>query len=371
MKVTELTLVHYRNIENTVFHPGDGVNVIYGDNAQGKTNLLESLWMFSGAKSFRGSKDSEQIGFGFESAKLSLDFFAQGRQQNAEIFLRADKEITLNQIPVPSPGALAGSFLCVVFSPSHLSLVKDGPGQRRRFIDTAVGQLRPSFIALLADYKKTLLQRNSLLRDIKYHSSLYDTLDIWDERLVTLGTEVVRYRTDFIDRLTPKAMSVYRGISGDREELSLCYQSSGGQNAEEFLQKLNHDRGQDIKFGTTATGPHRDDLAIFLDRIHARNFASQGQQRSCVLSLKLAEADLIGDSSGEFPVILLDDVMSELDSTRQDYILGKVTGHQVFITCCDPAYFKRSPGISVFYMKDGELSPSMGSELKIVSASGT
>ena len=364
MRISRLHLEQFRNIESLSVFPCETVNIIYGDNAQGKTNLLEAIWLLSGAKSFRGAKDADLIRFGESRALIESDFFCAGRQQTSKIQLEGKKTAWLNDIRQDSITAFAGIFTTVVFSPSHLGLVKDGPAGRRKFLDTSICQITPRYIGMIGQYQRILLQRNTLLKDISYASALLDTLDIWDEKLSALGGVIIRMRMEYTRRLQKEAEDIYKGISMERESFSLDYRPfelpvQEGQTQREIssllLEKMMQNRSEDLRSGSTGIGPHRDDLEISIDGRSVRSFGSQGQQRSSVLALKLAESRCIGDILGERPVILLDDVMSELDQNRREYLLNHLTGSQIFITCCDKGYFSRLEGGRVFRMEHGRL----------------
>ncbi len=344
MVVKSLKLNNYRNLENTVFYPTDGINVIYGSNAQGKTNLIECLWLFTGGRSFRGSKESELVAFGKNQADTELCFQTREREQTIKFEIQSGKRFPiLNDVPKSSLSQIVGSFCAVVFSPDHLTLIKNGPEERRSFIDGAICQLKPTYASLLGRYKKILGERNALLKDIPHHRELEDTLDIWNERLAVEGSAIAEQRIKYLNGLTVPAIKFYEGISSGREKLSLEYKMNCHANtdmsrseiADAMLLSLRQKQSEDIYCGYTTTGMHRDDLIVKIDNMEARSFGSQGQQRSAVLALKLAEAEQIGEIKGENPVILLDDVLSELDNTRRNYLLKKLSGMQIFITCCD------------------------------------
>lgn len=345
MIVKNLKTENYRNLENMIFYPSGGINVIYGSNAQGKTNLIECLWLFTGGRSFRGSKENELIAFGQNKANVELCFQTKEREQTIEFLIRGGKrQPVLNDVPKNSLSQIVGSFCAVVFSPDHLTLIKNGPDERRNFIDGALCQIKPAYASLLSRYKKILSERNALLKDIPHHRELEDTLDIWNERLSVEGSAIAMQRILYIKKLTQPAISFYEGISSGRERLSLEYKmhypANTDMNKEEIeniiLDTLRKRQNDDIYCGYTTTGVHRDDLIVKINGMEARSFGSQGQQRSAVLALKLAEAEQIGENRGENPVILLDDVLSELDSTRRDYLLKELKGMQIFITCCEP-----------------------------------
>lgn len=364
MKIISINAHNYRNIEDMLIRPCNGVNIIYGENAQGKTNLIEAIWLFTGCKSFRGSKDSELTGFGKDFSLIKLDFFGEEREQKAVIKIDGKRRASLNGVDLQSCTKLMGKFFAMVFSPVHLSLIKGGPQERRKFIDTAICQLKPKYISYLSEYSKVLSHRNALLRDIKYHPELYDTLEIWDARLAQLGAVIIGFRNKYTEILSEISKDVYSGLSRGREEIDISYRQSSGIDCsleikkieEWFGAEITKRRREDIFSGVTSVGPHRDDISITLDNISARAFGSQGQQRSAALTLKMSEAELIERASGEKPIILLDDVMSELDRSRQDYILNKIEDRQVFITCCEADQVLRMHSGKAFEIKNGGLS---------------
>ena len=364
----KIYLKNFRNIEEMELLPGEKVNIICGENAQGKTNLMEALWLFTGAKSFRQTKDSEFIRFGEEKANLKVEFFSENREQNAEISFSPSKSLKKNGIDIKSSAEYAGTIGGVVFSPSHMNLFRDGPKERRRLIDTSLCQLYPKYLSVLADYKKVLDQRNTVLKDARYHSGLIDMIDIYDEQLARLGGTIIRTRVSYCESLNKKAAEIYKGMSGAREEFFAEYittvlsedehadsSMSTADFAQKFYDALQNSRNYDFEHGSTSVGPHRDDLEVTLDKMPVRSFGSQGQQRSCILSLKLGEAKMLGEAMGEPPLILLDDVMSELDSLRRDYILNSIGESQIFLTCCDKELFSGLEEGKVFIMQKGSL----------------
>ena len=335
---------NFRNIKPVCLELSQGINVISGNNAQGKTNLLEGIWIFSSGKSFRASSDKEMINFNSQYAKLSLSFFARERENNCEMLILRDKrkEIKLNGIKLIKTGELIGNFTTVLFAPEHLNLVKDGPYERRRFIDFSLSQISPKYFSLINEYNKTLEQRNALLKSIFKTPGITDTLDVWDTKLARCACLVTKMRGAFLKRLLPFAKEAHDELSSSSEEFNLKYLwfDEGNYDDEKttyelFLLKLKKERENDIRNGTTGTGPHRDDIDIEINGRSARRYGSQGQQRSCVLSLKTAEAEIINEEYGEYPLFLLDDVLSELDFKRQEYILSKIKDKQVIVTSCD------------------------------------
>lgn len=356
MRIDRIRITDFRNIASLELALCPGANVIYGDNGQGKTNFVEAVWMCTGAKSFRGARDAQLVRFSAPQAAIEAGFYADGREQQALITIEKRRAAALNEIPLKSASELAGRFCAVVFSPAHLTLVKNGPREKRRFIDTSICQIKPKYIHILNQYARVLDQRNRLLKDVAFETSLFDTLDIWDARLAAYAAVVIKTRASFLERLAPCARDIYGGIAGGREQFDARYAPSlavdaaapMGEIEQRALDDLRARRGEDIRAHMTGAGPHRDDIELTLDGQSARTFGSQGQQRSCVLALKLAECELIRETLGEYPVVLLDDVMSELDAARRDYLLNHLEGRQLIMTSCDGGDFRGlSSGVSV------------------------
>lgn len=362
MNVKELSFTNYRNLTDSVIRPSDKVNVIYGENANGKTNLLEAIWLFCGGHSFRGSKESEMIRFRENFFRLNMRFESGEREQEAQIsFDKNRKSITINGVEKSSSSYLTEVFSAVVFSPEHLSLIKRGPNIRRKFLDAAICQHRIRYASMLAKYRQIIDQRNALLKDIYKHKELKETLSIWDDSLTIVGAQILKERFDYLRQLREYARSYHSGISQEKEELSIEYlctaKATEDDSIEEIREKLSREfiasRQEDYRTGYTSVGPHRDDLEFMINGISARKFGSQGQQRSAVLSLKLSEAELLYHKHGERPVILLDDVLSELDNKRQDFLLNKVEHYQVFVTCCEESNKEQLKRGKVFYISSG------------------
>ncbi len=363
MKITRLELEHFRNIERTDINLNEGVNVFFGDNAQGKTNILEALWLFTGGKSFRGAKDSELVHFNETKSILNIQFDAGKRAQTEQLNIENNKRMAkLNGVSQDSASKMWGNLCMVVFSPEQLGTIKEGPEMRRRFIDSAICQLKRRYASDLNEYMRILTQRNSLLKDIPKHAQLMDMIDVWDIRAAKTGAKIIAARLDYIQKLSPKAEAFYDGLSSGKEKLSISYTCTANNQMEILDQSemfpLLYDAIKasfkaDMEAGYTKIGPHRDDLEILIDGKSARAFGSQGQQRSAILALKLAEASMIMEQAEEPPILLLDDVMSELDAHRQDYILNHISGWQVFITCCDPT---SKLGGNVFNVNEGKVN---------------
>ncbi len=359
MIVKKFHFSNWRNLKENTIVPCETVNIFYGDNAQGKTNLLEALWLCSGAKSFRGAKENEMIEFEEQQARLQLTFYSKEREQELHFSLGNKKKVLLNNVEQKKLSDLYETIFMVVFAPNHLNLVKEGPAIRRNFIDFGLERLKPSFISLEEQYNRALDQRNALIREQNFQHFGEDMLKLWEDHLAKLGSMMVYQRQKYIEHLIPFATNFYYELSGKKEQLSLAYDglefSSENNGYEQLKQALEESRENDSRVGYTTVGPHRHDLHITINGISARTYGSQGQQRSAALALKMAESEVLSEYVGEKPIILLDDVMSELDSERQDFLLNKFNGRQIFITCCDPASVLRMVEGKTFYIKQGEI----------------
>lgn len=352
MKIKNLKAENFRNLKD-IYTEFEDVNIIYGKNAQGKTNLLEAIYLFTGARSFRGARDSELVSFGKEKASLEIEFEGNGRFQSAGIEIDSKRHAKLNGIAKKSAAALGDEIKAVIFSPSHLMLVKGGPAERRRFVDDALCQIKSNYASVLKAYSRSLMQRNIVLKDISISADLRSMLYVWDASLAKEGAKIIFQRQKYLEALTPYIKEIFSGISGGSEDIELKlagdFEYAGPEQTEiekKLRQTLGENQNADILNKITKTGPHRDDIEILINGRSARLYGSQGQQRSCVLALKLAEASLLYEKTGIKPVALLDDVMSELDEIRQDYILNHLKDWQVFITCCDAE--------SVLRLKEGK-----------------
>jgi len=368
MRLLSLEVANYRNIAAAQLEPGRELTVICGNNGQGKTNLLEAIWLLTGGKSFRGGKDAELVRRGETFAVLEA-VTQRTRQEDQEPDEPANVRITVGTPDAQRPGryasvngsppkraaGLAGSFPAVVFDPGHLSLVKGAPEGRRRFLDAALCQLYPGYLAAERRYLRVVAQKNALLKAYDITPGGDVLLETYNEALVTYGCEVMRRRAGYLDQLAPAAAANYRDISSGAEKLEIQYCPCCDPGSPEALAaKLREVKNTELRAGFCLTGPHREDLEILidleikLDDQPARVFGSQGQQRSAVLSMKLAEASVAGEVLGEHPVMLLDDVLSELDDARQTYLLTRIEDKQTFVTTCDSAAFARTNGKLVF-----------------------
>ena len=360
MVITGYRAEHFRNLKWIELFPDPGVNVIFGENGQGKTNIIESIWMFTGCHSFRTHKHTELIEKGQREAIVSLSFTAHGMDNDARLSIQQKREFMLNGTVKESPRRFLGEFQSVVFSPTSLSIVQDAPAERRRFLDIAISMIRPAYSTHLLKYAKILANRNALLKHIAIGGAPEDYLDAWDEQLARCGAHLTMYRLHYVDEAARIAAEIYKEISGGKEDLRLEYQQSSRsfsvdeyEMTENLFTALQRNREGDIRRLQTSVGPHKDDLLIQVGNLSARSYASQGQQRSAALSLKLAEAYVIKDVCGEYPVILLDDVMSELDSARQNLLLEYLKNWQVFLTCCDTTHVSRLQNFKTFRIENG------------------
>ena len=360
MKIENISIENFRNIENLELE-FDDVNIIWGENAQGKTNLIEAIYLFTGGKSFRGAKDSQLIKMGEEKSRLKINFNGSGRKQYAEINIKNKRTASLNGVKKKSTAELSDEIKAVIFSPVHLNMIKEGPSERRKFVDAALCQLKSNYRNLLKEYNRCLDQRNILLKDLKNNPELDSLLYIWNKNLAISGAKIIYQRLKYIEALSPYVKDIFSGISSGNEEIELKYQSFDDFKTDveeiekKLLRALENNKIQDMMNRATSVGPHRDDIEILINNMSARAYGSQGQQRSCVLALKLAEANLLEQITKKEPIALLDDVMSELDEKRQDYILNHIKNRQVFITCCDKETILRLKKGKTFHIEKGKL----------------
>ncbi len=333
MRIESIKLENFRNYEKLELFLNEGTNLFYGDNAQGKTNILESAYLCGTTKSHRGSKDREMIRFHQEESHIRMCIRKNEIPYRIDMHLKKNKAkgIAVNGVPIRKASELIGLGNFVFFSPEDLNIIKNGPSERRRFLDMELCQLNRVYIHNLSNYNRILMQRNKLLKDICFHPEYQDTLDIWDEQMAVYGSQVIRARTEFVKELERIIQEIHGKLSGGKEKLQVTYE----QNVKEadFREQLRKNREKDIRMKMSHTGPHRDDLMFCIGDVDIRRFGSQGQQRTAALSLKLAEIELVKEKSKDTPVLLLDDVLSELDSSRQHYLLENISRIQTLITC--------------------------------------
>ena len=335
MYIKSLELNNYRNYDNLSIEFERGTNILYGNNAQGKTNILESIYVASTTKSHRGSKDREIINFEKDEAHIKATVIKKDVPIRIDIHLKKNKSkgIAINGIPIRKASELFGILNVVFFSPEDLNIIKNGPAERRRFIDLELCQLDKIYVHNLVNYNKIVNQRNKLLRDLgfNYDKDLISTLDIWDMQLADYGAKIITRRNQFIDEINEIIYGIHRNITNGKEELIVRYEPNiTGNN---IYDELVRSRDKDLKLKTTSVGPHRDDISFLNKKIDIRKFGSQGQQRTAALSLKLSEIELVKSIIKDTPILLLDDVLSELDSNRQRHLLGNLYNVQTIITC--------------------------------------
>lgn len=342
MNIRSIELKNFRNYENLEISFDEGTNILFGDNAQGKTNILEAAYMSGTTKSHKGSRDREMIRFGEEEAHLKTVAVRGGREYQIDMHLKKNraKGIAIDKIPIKKASELFGILNIVFFSPEDLNIIKNGPAERRRFLDSELCQLDRIYLADLTNYNKILAQRNKLLKDMIYRPSLSDTLPVWDMQLIETGKKIIRRRKQFVDELREIVSDIHYRISGGKEELFLKYEP----NIDDifFEDELSRAKEKDKKLCQTSVGPHRDDLLFSIGDVDIRKYGSQGQQRTSALSLKLSEIELVRKSISDTPVLLLDDVLSELDSSRQNYLLNNISDTQTIITCTGLDEFVRN-----------------------------
>ena len=333
MTIQTLELNNFRNYEYLQINFDDRTNILFGQNGQGKTNILESVYLSGTTKSHRGAKDREMIRFDQNEAHVKAVIEKEHKQYQIDIHLKKNKTkgIAVNKNPIRRASDLFGILNVIVFSPEDLSIIKNGPRERRRFLDSELCQIDKIYLHDLSMYNKILNQRNQLLKDIHFRPELKDTLDVWNMQILEYGTKIIRARELFINRINDIVKPIHHHISGNKEHLIVQYEKN--VSAEMYEARLEESLSKDIQYGQTNIGPHKDDLCFESEGIDMRKYGSQGQQRTCALSLKLAEIELVKKEIHDMPVLLLDDVLSELDSERQNLLLEHIQKIQTIITC--------------------------------------
>lgn len=357
MIIKSIELKNFRNYEDLNLQFDKGTNILYGDNAQGKTNILEAAYLSGTTKSHKGSKDKEMIRFGEEESHIRTVVVKNEKEYQIDMHLRSRgaKGVAVNKIPIKRASELFGILNIVFFSPEDLNIVKNGPAERRRFIDSELCQIDKLYLSDLTKYNKILNQRNALLKEINFRSGAADTLPVWDEQLLEYGRRIIKSRKQFIEELNEIIHDIHYKISGGKENLILKYEP----NIDDifFEDELSKARNKDLKLCQTTVGPHRDDMLFSNNGVDIRRFGSQGQQRTAALSLKLSEIDLVKRVINNTPVLLLDDVLSELDSSRQNYLLNSINDIQTIITCTGVEEFvkNRFEINQIFQVIDGKV----------------
>lgn len=333
MYVESLELKNYRNYDTLRLTFDRGTNIFYGDNAQGKTNILEALYLCGTTKSHRGTRDREIIRFEQEESHIRMQVCRGESAHRIDMHLKKSraKGIAIDGIPIRKASELFGLVNLVFFSPEDLNIIKNGPAERRRFLDSELCQLNRFYLMQLTNYNKVLMQRNRLLKELKDSQPLISTLEVWDEQLVHYGSSLIEERTEFVSSLNGILKEIHANLTGGREHIELIYEPN--TVSEDFAGRLLGSRDRDLHLRSSSVGPHRDDLCVKVNGIDIHRFGSQGQQRTAALSLKLSEIYLVKQTIKDTPVLLLDDVLSELDSSRQNYLLKSIGEIQTFITC--------------------------------------
>lgn len=372
MFVTKLEVKGFKNLKNISINTHKKLNIFCGKNAQGKTNLVEAIWLCSGVKSFRNTKDRSMIDINGDVMNITLHFQNKEREQVIEYKMARsnvkEKITSINGIKLSSPSKLFGNLNCVVFTPEDLELSKGSPENRRKFLDLSVSQIKISYNKVISKYETLLEQRNTLLKNISQGKAKKEELEIWDVQLASMGAYISLLRYNYAKKLNTFAKKLYSEISEGKESLELKYQSTvfsemdsfsdyRGEMTEIYLNCLEKNLNDDIRAGFTTKGVHRDDLCGYIDNLAVRDFASQGQHRSLALVMKLSQAYILMEEIDDSPCILLDDVLSELDLSRQKFVISKINDMQVFITCCDKNIpFDKNQHGKMFFISEGRIS---------------
>ena len=357
MIIKSLEIADYRNYDSLHIDFSSGTNILYGDNAQGKTNILEAIYMSATTKSHKGTKDKDVVNFRKEEAHIRTYLEKEGIETRVDMHLRKNKSkgIAIDGQKIKKAAQLLGLLNVVFFSPEDLSIIKNGPAERRRFVDMELCQLDQFYLYNLNNYNKIVNQRNKLLKDMYFNPSLRDTLNIWDSQLISFGSKIIERRQLFVEQLNEIILEIHRKLSGGRENLVIQYEPD--VLIDEYEKKMSLNQERDVKLKQTSTGPHRDDFSFVVGDIDIRKFGSQGQQRTAALSLKLSEIELVKEMTRDNPVLLLDDVLSELDSNRQNYLLSTIGDIQTIITCTglDEFVNNRFEIDKVFHIESGKI----------------
>ena len=369
MIIKSIDLADYRNYGSMKLEFDSGTNILYGDNAQGKTNILEAIFVAATTKSHKGSKDREIIQFDKNEAHIRTYLEKDGVETRVDMHLRksGSKGIAVDGQKLKKAADLLGLCNVVFFSPEDLGIIKNGPSERRRFVDMELCQLDSFYLYNLNHYNKIINQRNKLLKDMYMNPDLKETLGIWDMQLVSFGSKIIERRKLFVEQLNELISGIHRKLSGGREEINIIYEPD--TEIGEFEKKLKHNQDRDIKSKVTSVGPHRDDFSFVIGDVDIRKYGSQGQQRTAALSLKLSEIELVKKIAKDTPVLLLDDVLSELDSNRQNYLLNSIGEIQTIITCTGLEEFvnNRFEINKVFKVSDGTVTCMSNSENRRLS----
>lgn len=353
MLISDIELTNFRNYKNIKLKLNEELNVFYGDNAQGKTNILESIFLCAIGKSFRTRREKDLIYLGEEKAIVNIKYKKNDRDGGIKIEISDKKSISVNGVKIKKLSELIGNIIVVIFTPDDIGILKNGPSSRRKFLDMMIGQLRPAYIYNLNMYLKILEQRNIYLKQIKIEHKPENMLDIWDEKLADYAEKIYNYRMEFIEKIKNKIKIIHKNITDGKEDIQIDFQSDY-VNKEKFIELLKNQRKVDIIRNTTTKGIHRDDFTLFINDKQINIYGSQGQYRTAILSLKISELQVIYDEIGEYPILLLDDFMSELDEKRRNSFIEYIENIQVMITCTDKLTVSRS-NFSSYHVRKGEI----------------
>ncbi len=353
MWISNVKIKNFRNYEEQEILLKPNVNVFYGENAQGKTNIIEAIFMCSMGKSFRAKQDKEMVKLNSNNAVIEVKFEKKDRDGKIKIELSNKKVVFVNGIKIKKLSNLLGNLNVVMFNPDDINILKGGPQNRRRFLDIMISQLKPNYMHTLNLYSKTIEQRNNYLRQVKEEKKEEKMLDIWDEELSNYAVVISKYRKEFMNKINEKIRKIHSEITDNSENIEVEYITECN-NKEEYLNLLKQRRKLDIIKGFTTKGIHRDDFVIYINKKQLSIYGSQGQHRTAMLSLKLAEVGIVEDEIGEKPVLLLDDFMSELDKKRRNHFLEKIEDTQVIITCTDKIDIENK-NILIYNVKDGKV----------------
>jgi len=357
MHIESISYKNLRNLKDNKIVFGKGINIFIGDNAQGKTNLLESIYFCGTGRSHRTHYYKDLIKFQKDETYIQISTTNDYLKDRIDVYLKKNKKgIAINNITIKKLGELFGILLVVIFSPEDLNLIKSGPEKRRRFVDMELCQLKPLYYHGLGQYYNVLRQRNNLLKKIKVNKNLIDTIFVWDKQLETYGTNIIEYRKDFIKKINAISHNIHSNITNKKEKLEIIYKPN--VNPEEFLNKLQKNIERDVLQGSTSVGIHKDDLLFLIDGVDTKTYGSQGQQRTASLSTKLAQIELIFEEKNTYPILLLDDVLSELDENRQKFILKQIKDIQTIITCTGTEkiidMLENSLDTKIYHVKEGD-----------------
>ena len=353
MYIEKINLINFRNYKEQEVNLGKNINIFYGNNAQGKTNIIEAIYLCAIGKSYRTSKDKELINLNNNYSKVQVNFQKSDREGKIAIDIFSKKIITVNDIKIKKMSEILGNIYIVLFNPDDINIFKEGPAKRRKILDIMISQLRPKYVYNLNMYQKVLEQRNNYLKQIKFENKSQEMLEIWEIKLAEYAENINKYRQEFVEKIKNKIQEIHAKVTKNKEKINIKY-ISDFINRQDFLEKLKKNRRVDIIRGFSGIGIHRDDLEVEINDKPIGVYGSQGQHRSTILSIKLSELEIIKDEMGENPILLLDDFMSELDKERRENFLEDVKDTQIIITCTDKIELKNK-NKNIFFVEDGNV----------------